>query len=183
MRKLYLTVGGVYAILLAVFLIGAFLVTGGVGWEFFGAIVIAILTLPLLILVFALLCAIRTLRTAEKTRFERILSVISVCLAVLSALSLVALSIVLVTHIKNDAIRHFISDVAPLCLLFCCVGNLAILLDRVLSGLVLFFARKRNPEVSAESRGVLIARGCLIAALALLLPLASIVGRVIELLW
>ena len=95
--KLVAAISGWYAFSVAAFLLLAFFATnGGIGWDFFTAIIIAIMTVPIYISILAICRCVDVTEQAKinkntlNIRFEKILSVISVCLTVVSILTLIA---------------------------------------------------------------------------------------------
>jgi hypothetical protein len=140
-----------YAAALALFLLISYVLTnGGVGWEFFTAVLIALLSFPLYISVISILRALEFLCKkegefgAENEIGKRVLGIISLCLVALTLLSLTSVSVSIAIHIKNEFIRDAIATLSLPTMLWCCVGNIFILLYRPLSKFVAFVKRKKK---------------------------------------
>ena len=141
----------VYVAALALFLRVSYIVTdGGVGWDFFTALIIALLSIPLYISLISLLRALENLCPENKSKppqtkkFEKTLSIVSLCLVALSLLCLGIAAVSMVTHIKNDFIRQSVLPLSFPILICCCVGNFAFLLCRPISKLIDRLKRKNN---------------------------------------
>lgn len=141
----------VYAVVLVLFLLISYVLTnGGVGWEFFTAVLIALLSFPLYISVISILRALEFLCKkegefgAENEIGKRVLGIISLCLVALTLLSLTSVSISIVTHIKNEFIRELIATLSLPTMLFCCVGNIIILFLRPTSKFFDLVKRKKK---------------------------------------
>ena len=164
--KSVVAISGWYAFAVATFLLLAFFATdGGIGWDFFTAIILAIMTVPMYISILAICRCVDVTEQAKiekntlNIRFEKILSVISVCLTVVSVLTLIAFFVSMLTYIRNDFIRNLFFDVIPsLLLTYSCIANVIILLDRPLSTFILWLARKKNPLYTIENKTILTVR-------------------------
>lgn len=176
-----------YVVAVGLFLAVAYIVTGGgIGWDFVVAVVYAILSVPLYLLAISVADRVATLKRlsalprTRNSRWERALSLASICLAVTAAVQAVLLVVAMHIHIKNPVMRYFMSEVAMYLLLISTVVNLDILLNRPIARLILFLARKRNPTVTVESRGIFAARvGVVLLGLAVY-PLCTLVGVLLE---
>ena len=163
--KLVAAISGWYAFSVAAFLLLAFFATnGGIGWDFFTAIIIAIMTVPIYISILAICRCVDVTEQAKinkntlNIRFEKILSVISVCLTVVSILTLIASFVSMLTYIRNDFIRKLFSDGALGLLTYSFIANVMILLDRPLSTFILWLAHKKNPLYTIENKTILTVR-------------------------
>ena len=141
----------VYAVVLVLFLLISYILTGGgIGWEFFTAVVIAMLSLPLYVSAisvlgaFELLCKKDGESRAERGKTDTVLGIILLCLVVIMLLSLAIEITAIVTHIKNEFIRELIATLTLPTLLFCCVGNIIILFLRPTSKFFDLVKRKKK---------------------------------------
>lgn len=182
MKKTLTVTTVVYAVLVAVFLIVAYFATGGgIGWEFFYAVFFAILSLPVYISVVSVIHFIKNsqrVKSEEKTpnnTLEKILNVVSLCLSLISAVSLITIFVAIFIHIPNDAVRGFFANVLPSALLFSCIGNIVVLLNRPITMLIVMIARKRNDSITIDGRRIFIARICLLVFALMIYPLAQLI--------
>lgn len=180
----------VYAVIVAVFLMVAYIATdGGIGWNFFTAIMIAILSVPIYILAISIIHYIsnsQRLKSESKTlnnKFEKVLNMTSLCLAVISVFLLATLSVPIFYHVRKDWISSFCINLAPIALIFTCIGNVAILLNRPIARFIVWLVRKRNDRITIESKCIFITRICLLVFEIAAYPLFSVLATLFELWW
>lgn len=146
-KRAILSVSIIYAVLVAIYLIIAYAVTGGAGWDFVGAVIVALLTLPVYISVIAVM---RFLNMRKKSRYEEktynglleaVLGAISLVLVCVSVL-LLALAVWHITCYINIPFIRAVANVSLQALYICCVINVAVLLNRPISRLVLSIMNK-----------------------------------------
>lgn len=162
--KIFALISGVYLFLTLVSFTLAYAITKQ---AFYGAYTLLCATLfsPIYTLILGILFCIDTSRRAKtvdvtpNVRFERKLSIFALSLSIAS---------VLARWLPN----HKLSPGLPTSVVlwveffcgFACVGAFTLLLDRFITKLILKIARKKNPDVSADCKGVITARVCLLAA-------------------
>ena len=120
MKKAIVRTTVIYFSLVLLFLAVAFIATdGGNGWEWFEAVVCALLTLP----IYALLCAVLYYRGTKASlsrqtprrgyRWDAFLNVFQLCAAAVCFTALLPSLWAIVAYIPNHTVRHMISFVCP----------------------------------------------------------------------
>ena len=156
--KTVAAVSGIYALLLFVVITLAYVITDGSGWDMFGVIIIAGFSVPVFVAIlgtFFYIDAVRKKRADDLThnaKFEKILGIISLCLSVTSVIA-----VFMIFFLNSDSVYAWI-------MIFSCIANIAILVDRPVTKLILKIARKKHPSVDIDSRGVTVARVCCMVA-------------------
>ena len=162
--KTVAAVSGIYALLLFVVITLDYVITDGSGWDMFGVIIIAGFSVPVFVAILGTVFYIDAARnkraddlthnakSEKNAKFEKILGIISLCLSVTSVIA-----VFMIFFLNSDSVYVWI-------MIFSCIANIAILVDRPVTKLILKIARKKHPGVDIDSRGVTVARVCCMVA-------------------